>query len=146
MTLYHRENGCRLESHRHEWVSNNYIFKTGVKWITSYKNYTFVLVFFIIESSANKCWQIIYIHTAHKKFMNTSTSAEFVASFILDGRYLETQTSLDVEILKYFISNGPLTDWHIVQNKTSKLPLNHYIIPRHNFVPVSMEVNFKGSC
>ena len=33
------------------------------------------------------------IYTAHKKFMNTSTSAESVASFILEGRYLENQTT-----------------------------------------------------
>ena len=32
-------------------------------------------------------------YTAHKKFMNTSTCAESVASFILEGRYLESQTS-----------------------------------------------------
>ena len=30
-------------------------------------------------------------YTAHKKFMNTSTSVEYVASFILEGRYLENQ-------------------------------------------------------
>ena len=29
------------------------------------------------------------LYTAHKKFMNTSTSAEPVASFILEGRYRE---------------------------------------------------------
>ena len=32
-------------------------------------------------------------YTAHNKFMNTSTIAESVASFILEGRYLENQTS-----------------------------------------------------
>ena len=32
------------------------------------------------------------IYTAYKKFMNTSTSAESMASFILEGRYLENQT------------------------------------------------------
>ena len=37
--------------------------------------------------------EFIYIYTAHKKFMNTSTSAESVASFILEGRYLENQTT-----------------------------------------------------
>ena len=35
-------------------------------------------------------WSASY--TAHNKFMNTSTSAESVASFILEGRYLENQT------------------------------------------------------
>ena len=35
----------------------------------------------------------IITYTAHKKFMNTSPSAESVASFILEGRYLENQTS-----------------------------------------------------
>ena len=34
----------------------------------------------------------VYVYTAHKKFMNTSTSAESMASFILEGRYLENQT------------------------------------------------------
>ena len=34
-----------------------------------------------------------YMYTAHQKFMNTSTSAESVASIILEGRYLENQTS-----------------------------------------------------
>ena len=62
-------------------------------------------------------------YTAHKKFMNTSTSAEFVASFILEGRYLKSQTSYTVEILNYFISHGPLTEFYMVQNKTSKLSL-----------------------
>ena len=33
-----------------------------------------------------------FMYTAHKKFMNTSTSAESMASFILEGRYLENQT------------------------------------------------------
>ena len=37
--------------------------------------------------------KITIIYTAHKKFMNTSTSAESVASFILEGGYLENQTS-----------------------------------------------------
>ena len=32
-------------------------------------------------------------YTAHKKFMNTITSTESVASFILVGWYLENQTS-----------------------------------------------------
>ena len=32
-------------------------------------------------------------YTAHKKFMNSSTSAESMASFILEGGYLENQTS-----------------------------------------------------
>ena len=31
-------------------------------------------------------------YTDHKKFMNTSTSAKSMASFILEGRYLENQT------------------------------------------------------
>ena len=32
-------------------------------------------------------------YTAHKKFMNTSASAETAASFILEGRYIDNQTS-----------------------------------------------------
>ena len=55
--------------------------------------------------------------------MNTSTSAESVASFILEGRYLENQTPWAIEILHDFIPYGPLTDLHMVRNKTSKLPL-----------------------
>ena len=55
--------------------------------------------------------------------MNASTSAESVASFILEGRYLENQTSYAVEIMHDFISYGPLTDLHMVRNKTSKQPL-----------------------
>ena len=55
--------------------------------------------------------------------MNTSTSAESVASFILEGRYLENKTPYAVEILHDFISYGPLTDLHMFRNKTSKLPL-----------------------
>ena len=47
-------------------------------------------------------------YTAHKKFMNTSTSAESIASFILEGRYLENQTPQAVEILHDFIPYGPL--------------------------------------
>ena len=74
-------------------------------------------------------------YTAHKKFMNTSTTAESVASFILEGRYLENQTSWAVEILKYFISHGPLTDWHIVQNKTSKWPLKSLHNTTAHFFP-----------
>ena len=31
------------------------------------------------------------VYTAHKKFMNTSTSVESMASFMLEGRYLENQ-------------------------------------------------------
>ena len=34
----------------------------------------------------------LFIYTAHKKFRNTSTSAESVASIELEGRYLENQT------------------------------------------------------
>ena len=30
-------------------------------------------------------------YTAHKKFMNTSTGAESLASFILEDRYLKNQ-------------------------------------------------------
>ena len=63
------------------------------------------------------------MYTTHKKFMNTSTSAESMASFILEGRYLKNQTPLAVEILHDFISYDPLTDLHMVRNKTSKLPL-----------------------
>ena len=86
------------------------------------------------------------MYTAHKKFMNTSTTAESVASFILEGRYLENQTSWTVDILKYFISHGPLTDWYIVQNKTSKGPLKSLHNTTAHFFLVSMEVNFKVSC
>ena len=67
-------------------------------------------------------------YTAGKKFMNTSTSAESMASFILEDRYLENQTPLAVEILHDFIPYGPLTDLHMVWNNTSKLPLK----PLHN--------------
>ena len=35
---------------------------------------------------------LFFIYAAHKKFMNTSTSAESMASVILEGRYLENQT------------------------------------------------------
>ena len=55
--------------------------------------------------------------------MNTSTSAESVASFILEGRYLENQTPKAVEILHDFIPYGPLTDLYMIRNKTSELPL-----------------------
>ena len=55
--------------------------------------------------------------------MNTSTSAESVASLILEGRYLENLTSEAVEILQDFMSCGPLTEIHMVRNQTSKLPL-----------------------
>ena len=55
--------------------------------------------------------------------MNNSTSAESVASFILEGRYLENQTSQAAEILHDFISYYPLTDLNMVQTKASKLPL-----------------------
>ena len=72
---------------------------------------------------AKDCLFFNKLYTAHKKFMNTSTSATSVASFILEGRYLENQTSQPVEILKHIISHGPLTDQDIIQNKTSKLPL-----------------------
>ena len=65
----------------------------------------------------------IRTYTAAKKFMNTSTTAVSVASFILQGRYLENQTSKAVEILHDFISYNPLTDLHMVQNKASKLRL-----------------------
>ena len=62
-------------------------------------------------------------YTAHNEFMNTSTSAESVASFILEGRYLENQTPWGVDILHDFIPYGPLTDLRMVRNKTSKLTL-----------------------
>ena len=55
--------------------------------------------------------------------MNTSTSAESVASFILEGRYLENQTPYTVEILHDFIPYGPLSDLNVDRNKTGKLPL-----------------------
>ena len=55
--------------------------------------------------------------------MNTSTGAESAASFILEGLFLKNQTSWAVEIFNVFISHGPLTELHMVQNKTSKLPL-----------------------
>ena len=55
--------------------------------------------------------------------MNTSTSAESVASFLFEGRYLESQTSWAIEILNDFVSHGPVTELHMVQNKTSNLPL-----------------------
>ena len=48
--------------------------------------------------------------------MNASTSAEFVARIKLGGRYLQNQTSYAVDD---FISHGPLTELHMVQNKTS---------------------------
>ena len=64
----------------------------------------------------------MYTYTAHKKFMNTSTSAESVASFILEGRYLENQIPYAVESLHDFIPYGPLTDLHMVWNKRVSYP------------------------
>ena len=43
--------------------------------------------------AADQCVKSHDTYTAHKKFINTSTSAESVASFILEGRYLKNQTS-----------------------------------------------------
>ena len=63
------------------------------------------------------------LHRPWIKFMNTSTSAESVASIELEGRYLDNQTPWAVEILIDCISHGPLTESHMVQNKTSELPM-----------------------
>ena len=41
----------------------------------------------------------------------------------LEGRYLENQTSWVVETLSAFISHDALTELHMVQNKTNKLPI-----------------------
>ena len=51
-----------------------------------------------------------HIYTAHKKFMNTSTRAESMASLVLEGRYLENQIWKAIEILNGFLSHGPLTE------------------------------------
>ena len=56
---------------------------------------------------------------AHKKFMNSSTSAESVASIKLEDWYLENQTSKAVVILNGFVSHDPWTESHMVHNKTS---------------------------
>ena len=68
----------------------------------------------------------IALYTAHKKFMNTSFSAESMASFTLEGRYLENQTPSAVEILHDFKPYGPLTDLCMVWNNTGKLPLESF--------------------
>ena len=87
---------------------------------------------------------ILCVYTSHKKFMNTSTSAKSAVIIKFQGRYLKNQISYAVEILNDFILHGPLTEHHIAQNKKNKIPINHYIIPWHNFVSVSMEVSFKN--
>ena len=46
-------------------------------------------------------------YTSHKKFMNTSISTESVASFMMEGRNLESQTWQAIDILNGFISLGP---------------------------------------
>ena len=49
----------------------------------------------IYRSKWEKCghkYNVQYsTYTAHKKFMNTSTGAESLASFILEDRYLKNQ-------------------------------------------------------
>ena len=47
---------------------------------------------------------------------------------------------------EWFYITWHLTELHTVQNKTSKLPTRSLHNPRYNFVPVSMEVNFKVYC
>ena len=61
----------------------------GAVWIASA---VYVLIFpVVVDEWRSITWINIHIYTAHKKFMNTSTSAESVTSFILEGRYLENQ-------------------------------------------------------
>ena len=52
---------------------------------------TSILTWFINYTNYKMWYEITY--NAHKKFMNTSTTVESVASFILEGWYLENQTS-----------------------------------------------------
>ena len=89
--------------------------------VRSYQITTYHIPYYYTTSHDIIFYHITY--TTHKKFMNTCTSAESVASFILEGRYLGEPNIVGCWNLEYIISHGPLTDSHIVQNKTSKLPL-----------------------
>ena len=57
--------------------------------------------------------------------MNTSTNAKYVETATFKGLYLENQTSEAVEILHDFISNGPIKEQYMVQNKKNNIKSLH---------------------